>query len=41
MMTAGRHERLRRVVIAVVIFVIFMHFVAYWTVGRYAERRAR
>jgi ABC-2 type transport system permease protein len=36
MMTAGRHERLRRVVVAVVIFVIFMHFVAYWTVGRYA-----
>jgi ABC-2 type transport system permease protein len=36
MMTAGRHERLRRVVIAIVIFVIFMHFVAYWTVGRYA-----
>ena len=36
MMTAGRRERLRRVVIAVVIFVIFMHFVAYWTVGRYA-----
>jgi ABC-2 type transport system permease protein len=36
MMTAGRRERLRRVVIAVAIFVIFMHFVAYWTVGRYA-----
>jgi ABC-2 type transport system permease protein len=37
MMTAGRRERLRRVVIAIVIFVIFMHFVAYWMVGRYAD----
>jgi ABC-2 type transport system permease protein len=37
MMTAGRRERLRRVVIAIAIFVIFMHFVAYWTVGRYAN----
>jgi len=36
MMTAGRRERLRRAVVAVVIFVIFMHFVAYWMVGRYA-----
>ncbi|MGA2893497.1 MAG: permease [Xanthobacteraceae bacterium] len=37
MMTAGRPERLRRVVIAIAIFVIFMHFVAYWTVGRDAQ----
>jgi ABC-2 type transport system permease protein len=37
MMTGGRRERLRRVVIAVAIFVIFMHFVAYWMVGRYAD----
>jgi len=36
MMTAGRRERLRRVIIAIVIFLIFMHFVAYWVVGRYA-----
>ena len=36
MMTAGRRERLRRAVIAIAIFVIFMHFVAYWTVGRHA-----
>jgi ABC-2 type transport system permease protein len=37
MMTAGRRERLRRVVIAIAIFVAFMHFVAYWMVGRYAD----
>jgi ABC-2 type transport system permease protein len=37
MMTAGRRERLRRVVIAIAIFAIFMHFVAYWIVGRYAD----
>ena len=36
MMTAGRRKRLRRAVIAIAIFFIFMHFVAYWTVGRYA-----
>jgi ABC-2 type transport system permease protein len=36
MMTAGRRERLRRVVIAIVVFVIFMHFVASWVVGPYA-----
>jgi ABC-2 type transport system permease protein len=40
MMTAGRRERLRRVVIAIAIFVIFMHFVAYWMVGRYAGATA-
>jgi ABC-2 type transport system permease protein len=37
MMTAGRRERLRRVVIAIVVFATFMHFVAYWMVGRYAD----
>src|SRR5580704_7589402 len=37
MMTAGRRERLRRVIVATVIFLIFMHFVAYWMVGRYAN----
>jgi ABC-2 type transport system permease protein len=37
MITAGRRERLRRVVIAIVVFAIFMHFVAYWMVGRYAD----
>jgi len=37
MMTAGRRERLQRAVIAIAIFVIFMHFVAYWMVGRYAD----
>ena len=37
MMTAGRRERLPRVVIAIAVFFIFMHFVAYWTVGRYAS----
>jgi ABC-2 type transport system permease protein len=36
MITAGRRERLRRVVIAILVFAIFMHFVAYWMVGRYA-----
>jgi len=37
MITAGRRERLRRVVIAILVFAIFMHFVAYWMVGRYAD----
>ena len=37
MITAGRRERLRRVVIAVLVFAVFMHFVAYWMVGRYAD----
>jgi ABC-2 type transport system permease protein len=36
MMTAGRRERRRRVAIAIIIFVMFMHVVAYWMVGRYA-----
>jgi ABC-2 type transport system permease protein len=37
MITAGRRERLRRVVVAILVFAIFMHFVAYWMVGRYAD----
>ena len=37
MMTAGRRERLRRMAVAIVAFVIFMHVVAYWMVGRYAD----
>jgi ABC-2 type transport system permease protein len=37
MMSGGRRKRLRRAVIAIAIFVIFMHFVAYWMVGRYAD----
>jgi len=37
MMSGGRRKRLRRAVIAVSIFVIFMHFVAYLVVGRYAN----
>jgi ABC-2 type transport system permease protein len=37
MMTAGRRDRLRRVIIAGAIFIVFMHVVAYWMVGRYAD----
>jgi ABC-2 type transport system permease protein len=37
MMSGGRRKRLRCAVIAIAIFVIFMHFVAYWMVGRYAD----
>src|SRR5580692_2899833 len=37
MMTAGRRERLRRVVIAILVFAVFMRFVAYWMVGRFAD----
>ncbi len=37
MMTGGRRGRLRRAVVAIAVFVIFMHFVAYWMVGRYAD----
>jgi ABC-2 type transport system permease protein len=37
MMTAGRRERLRRVVFAILVFAVFMHFVAYWMVGDYAD----
>jgi ABC-2 type transport system permease protein len=37
MMTAGRRERLRRVAIAIVVVVLFMHVVAYGMLGRYAD----
>jgi ABC-2 type transport system permease protein len=37
MMTGGRRERLPRVVVAILAFVVFMHFVALWVVGPYAE----
>ncbi|HEX4409391.1 MAG TPA: permease [Xanthobacteraceae bacterium] len=37
MMTGGRRKRLPRVVIALIAFVIFMHVVAQWVVGPYAE----
>jgi ABC-2 type transport system permease protein len=37
MITAGRRERLRKVVIGIVAFIIFMHVVASWMVGRYAD----
>jgi ABC-2 type transport system permease protein len=37
MITAGRRERLRVVAIGIVAFVLFMHVVAYWMVGRYAD----
>jgi ABC-2 type transport system permease protein len=37
MITAGRRERLRTVAIAITAFFIFMHFVAYWIVGPYAN----
>jgi ABC-2 type transport system permease protein len=36
-LSGGRRKRLRRAVIAMAIFVVFMHFVAYWMVGRYAD----
>ncbi|MGA9947192.1 MAG: permease [Xanthobacteraceae bacterium] len=36
-MTAGRRERLPRALIAIAAFVIFMHFVSFWMVGRYAD----
>ncbi len=36
MMTGGHRRRLRRIVIVIALFMVFMHFVAYWTVGRYA-----
>jgi len=37
MITAGRRERLRKVVIAIAAFFAFMHVVAAWMVGRYAD----
>lgn len=36
MMGGGKLKHLRRAVIAITVFVVFMHFVAYWTVGRIA-----
>ncbi|MFZ0607856.1 MAG: permease [Xanthobacteraceae bacterium] len=36
MMSGGKPKRLRRAVIAITLFVVFMHFVAYWMVGRFA-----
>jgi ABC-2 type transport system permease protein len=36
MMSGGRRGRWRRAAVAIALFVIFMHFVAYWMVGRYA-----
>ena len=36
-LSGGRRKRLGRAVIAVAMFVVFMHFVAYWMVGRYAD----
>jgi len=40
MMSGGRRRRLRRAIAAIAIFVVFMHFVAYWMVGRYADAAA-
>jgi ABC-2 type transport system permease protein len=37
MITAGRRNRLRVVGIGIVAFIVFMHFVAYWMVGPYAN----
>jgi ABC-2 type transport system permease protein len=37
MMSGGKPKRLRRVAIAIVAFVLFMHLVASWMVGRYAD----
>jgi ABC-2 type transport system permease protein len=37
MMTAGRRRRVRTVAIALIVFVTFMHFVAYSMVGRFAD----
>src|SRR3954467_6864650 len=37
MMTAGRHGRERIVAIAVTIFIVFAHLVAWYFVGRYVD----
>jgi len=37
MMSGGRPGRLRRAIVAIVLFVIFMHLVAFWMVGPYAD----
>ncbi|MGB6538047.1 MAG: permease [Xanthobacteraceae bacterium] len=36
MIGAGKRSRLRKAAIGFAAFVIFMHFIAYWMVGRYA-----
>ena len=36
MMSGGKRKRLHRVIAAVALFVVFMHFVAYWMIGRFA-----
>jgi ABC-2 type transport system permease protein len=36
MITAGRRERLRKVIVGIVVFIAFLHVVASWMVGRYA-----
>ena len=36
MMGGGKPKRLRRAVFVIAIFIVFMHFVAYWTVGGFA-----
>ena len=38
-MTAGRRNRARNLVIALIIFALFMHLLAYSMVGRYAGAR--
>ncbi len=37
MITGGKRKRLPAAVVAIVAFVAFMHLVAYWMVGRYAN----
>jgi len=37
MMTAGRRRRVRTVAIALIVFLTFMHLVAYSMVGRFAD----
>jgi ABC-2 type transport system permease protein len=37
MITAGRRERLRKVIVGIAAFFAFMHVVATWMVGRYAH----
>jgi len=40
MMGGGKPKRLRRAIVAMTIFVVFMHFVAYWMVGGIAAGAA-
>jgi ABC-2 type transport system permease protein len=37
MVTAGRRNRLRAVAVGIIAFIVFMHVVAVWIVGRYAD----